>query len=172
MARYRIDLEYIRALAGRRGEAPLYVFEIPDVNYSEQWGTRRTIYSATFEPDVDFVVSSTAMGPVRFAISADDDTVLKEWTVELDRGLNYLSYDLTIDPAKLPTKRKANPYSDWTSADDGHTYLRPGTYVVNAIGQDGTEATTKLVVKERSRGGRQGAAASEACVESDADACN
>lgn len=169
---YRIDLEYIRALAGRRGEAPLYVFEIPDVNYSEQWGTRRTIYSATFEPDVDFVVSSTAMGPVRFAISADDDTVLKEWTVELDRGLNYLSYDLTIDPAKLPTKRKANPYSDWTSADDGHTYLRPGTYVVNAIGQDGTEATTKLVVKERSRGGRQGAAASEACVESDADACN
>ncbi len=144
---YRIDLEEIHSIAGKAGQSQLHVFALDVPRYREGWGTKRTIYSDFSVPTVDVNVFANEAGDVTMSMVDESGRVMKEWTTSLVAGLNYLTYDLSVDSEKLKSRKKDNPYSDWQPSDDGVTYLKEGTFKLSLKRGQAT-ASTALEVKE------------------------
>lgn len=138
---YRINLTEVREVAGEVGSKQLHVFALSAPRYSEAWGTRRVAYADYATPEMSVVTFSSRGGSATIKVVGSDDVVLKEWTAPLDHGLNYLSYDLSADSARL-----RGSYADWSKSDDGQTYLREGSYRL-VIQQGSATAESKFELK-------------------------
>ncbi|NNE33852.1 MAG: hypothetical protein HKN13_01350, partial [Rhodothermales bacterium] len=142
---FKIDLEHVRAVAGDVADQSLFVFDIDVPRFQEGWGTRRASYVDYRVPSAEIVVYSASAGEAQLALSDEDGRSLKDWKTQLDAGLNYLDYDLTVDTEKLRSRRKNNPYADWGPSDDGQTYLREGTYQITVtLGSDSASSEIEL----------------------------
>lgn len=144
---YIVDLEHVRAVAGDVGSSPLHVFEIDLPRYRDDWGTRRAIYSDYSEPKVDLVVFARSQGSGKWSLSDESGRILNEWSEDLRAGLNYLDYDLSVDPERLKSRKKDNPYAKWEASDNGTTYLKEGKYKLT-ISQGTDSAEQSIEIKE------------------------
>ncbi len=134
------DLELIEQLTPEMVERPVHAFDIDPVTWSERWGAKGASWRDAYGPSVDLAFWSGSGGSAGIRILDRDGNVLAELPHEAARGLNFVEYDLSVAADSL-----VKP------ADDGKTYLKPGTYTVRiTIGEHSSDA--ELAVEERRRG--------------------
>ncbi len=133
----------------------LHVFAIDPLRASSRWGSQRTVYREPNEPEIQIPVYVATAGKVTITVrQADEDLRLQRFETEVKAGLNYLTYDLTIDPKQadryeklLNKDREADDKPVRVeAADNGQTYLQTGEYQV-VVKKGGAEKQTTLELK-------------------------
>jgi hypothetical protein len=130
------DLEHVRALtADAVGE--LKVFEIESVRHSEGWGERGWAWGETPQPEARITYFAPAAGQATLTVTDSTGTLLSATFDDAERGLNTVTYNLTVDPDEV--------HDDQEAADDGRVYLTPGDYTVTLTLGDETVTETLTV---------------------------
>ncbi len=131
----------------------LHAFEIPSISYSTFWG--RKMGDEYFEPKLSVPFFAAAAGTVKMAIKTEGGLLLKEWTANATRGLNYSEYNLGVDEAQVKAYRE-----EWVKAKRGNpvaganktTYLQPGKYSLEIAGTNGASFKQSITITPAGRG--------------------
>jgi hypothetical protein len=164
---FRADVSHIQAMTPELREKPLHLFAVDSLRHSDDWGTRDAVWAEADTPSVALPYYSAEEGSVTARITAeteDGDTLtLRTFTHEAEAGLNYASYDLTVDAGAA---ERYNEFLRQAAADDEEDggeptlieaadnekhYLIPGSYTLTLERGDAT-VRTPLVI-EASGGG-------------------
>ena len=148
---YLADIAQLQLLTPELLEKPVYVFDIPDsgMRASSRWGTRRAEWDEYYTPEITIPVYSRepAVGHLEVII---DETLLSRRQIHLEKGLNYIQYDLVVDDAYYSmyseVLNKEDESVEIVPSEDGLVYLSEGSYEV-LVSINGNSGKTELVLK-------------------------
>jgi len=128
-------------------------FETETVRWSPRWGGVFAVWADTSKAETELPVYVNTAGKISISIKSED-LVVKTFDVTAKKGLNYLKYDLSMDPAKAgdmeqklnKTRKDDERPIVLKAAKDGKLYLPKGEYKV-LMSKDGKESEVKLSVK-------------------------
>lgn len=124
---YKVDLMHIQQLPELAGRS-IHIFELSDVNHSDRWGKARNAWTEPYLPEMDFVVYSAITTSATVEVYSDKDILIFTFDMDLQQGLNYGTYDLTIAPENIP--KFIRKHQDIKPANNGAYYLPKGEYIL------------------------------------------
>lgn len=144
---YRADLSQVQALTPELLTSPLHVFEISPQRHSTYWGERWAAWTEYEEPSVQISYYVAEAGEVAVRIIGEDNLELSAQTDTAERGLNFVTYDLSVTADAASALSEAQE-EEFEAADNGVYYLPTGDYTIEiTMGQ--TAVTTSLEITER-----------------------
>ncbi|QHL88640.1 glycosyl hydrolase [Nibribacter ruber] len=155
------NIAHLQQLTSEIQAKAVHMFALTAPQYSERWGEKFGTYGYTFTPNltVPYYVSNAGTATIR--IKTDKGQVLKQVTDQAEKGLNYVGYDLTVEPANqtayeqaLNEGRKGGEAVKVTPASNKSLYLKPGKYTVE-VEANGSKTTQDFVIKAPERRGRE-----------------
>jgi photosystem II stability/assembly factor-like uncharacterized protein len=155
---YIADVSLLQQLTDTLRRKDVYVFGLETITPSERWG-RITKYE---EPRplkylIPYYVRSA--GKSTISIQTDKGLTLRTLTDDSEAGLNYASWDYTLDAGARAayeqylneTKKKDDKEVKLEAAEDKNLYVRPGTYKVVVTTAAGAKSEQVLTVKAPER---------------------
>ena len=154
---YTVDLEYIQQLTDSILTKPLHLFALKPVTTSAAWG-RKLRYEQAPAYSITIPYIARQSGRTQAIVSTDSGLTLRTLTDTTEAGLNYLTFDYSLDTAQRATyltylneaKKKDAPAIDLPPADNGKLYIRPGKYKLT-LTQNGQTVSRDLEVKAPER---------------------
>ncbi len=151
---YIANVEHIQQLRPEVLQKTVHLFSPAPVTYDTNFGRKFSPWSTAREPETEIAFYVREAGKTTIRIKLDDGRILQELQDDSERGLNYLSYDLSVQKERkglyqnaLRSRGILDDAEELRPADNGKLYLRPGTYTIEIV--HGTEtATGTLQVKE------------------------
>lgn len=132
------------------------IFSIADKTYSDRWGKKGYYWGEVNVPQTDLEIYANATGSGTLTVSLGD-LVLKSWEVQLDKGLNYVSYDYTFDSEKAEDLKSTLELEEPIKAGENESFYLPAGDYTLTMQLDNSETSTDLKVKEpRERPKRKG----------------
>ena len=133
---YRASVAALQKLDRATLNEPLVVFELQEQQTSRSWG-RKQLYRDDFnEPQVELPIYCNQETAASILIKKGD-LQLCHLDIQLSTGLNFISYDLQIEPSIVPNYlvkiRDEDPDFEFPETDNGKTYLRKGMYDVFVV---------------------------------------
>lgn len=136
-------------------QKPLYLFSPDNPTYSNSWGKQGFSWDSIKGPEIEIPLYFSAASKIQVSVYADSSLMLKQFTADGVKGLNYISYDLSMDSTLK------SQYETWLNKDvkEGEEkaklkpgdnkvyYLRPGKYKLR-IEANGTTKEETLEVKK------------------------
>jgi len=132
---YKADLSQLQLLNTEMREAGLHVFEIPSsgMRYRDRWGSKSNSWNEHWIPEIEIPVFADQTSPGSLTVLFEDQTVFSK-TIDLERGLNYLVYDLSVSSEFKSVYAQAvelkDPEVKVKEAENGMVYLRTGKYTI------------------------------------------
>ncbi len=124
---YKTDISVLQQVNNSILNSGLYIFDLPEVYFSDKWGNPENTWQKPDTPGLDIVFYAGASGEFACKVSTLDDVVVSETTIKADKGLNVLSYDLAF--SKMGKSAYLSKYKkELLEAKDGKTYLPKGIY--------------------------------------------
>ena len=136
---YIADINPLQLLNDSVLQKPVFIYPISSEKYSRGWGKKTYTWEEPKSPEKVFIVFSSVNGNAAIKIKNENKDVIKEFTGQIDNGLNYISYDLSIDSTKLEEFTNGltdKPKSAIKPADTEKIYLLPGKYTLEIILND------------------------------------
>ncbi len=129
------DVSEIQQLTPELRAEPLHAFALEEVSYDEDWGDANASWAEPDVPQLTVGYYAATSGTVTFLAKTDAGQELREWTEEADAGLNYTTYDLSVDEdAAERFNREIEEDTEVVQmerGEDGTYYLVPGTYTID-----------------------------------------
>ena len=147
---YLADISIIQQLTAEMLTNEIQLFELADINYNASWGAKRSSYSPANDVEMTMTLYAAKAGTAIISVEDKDGGVQNTIEASLTAGLNYVTYDLSMNEAAIQAmgeKAKA--------ADNGKTYLQAGEYTIKSI-KSGSESTQKLKIVARNNNRRFG----------------
>ncbi|WP_223032564.1 VPS10 domain-containing protein [Hanstruepera marina] len=114
------------------------IFEMEEVRHSWRWGSSWSKFLEPYEPSVDIKLYANNSGGQTIKILSESGIELNQIQAELDRGFNYVEYDLTITEKGRKALMKENTEIDISKAQNDKYYLPRGAYTVELNGKKAT----------------------------------
>lgn len=143
---YKTNIAAIQLLDAAILSKPLHVFEIPAIQWSDQWGVSWSAWFEAKEPSTGITFYAGTSGDVSIQITTEEGTVIKEFAAKADKGVNYVSYDLSIPEKGKNILEKEYPDEEISKRKNGKYYLPIGNYKV-AISKDKSTKNVSFVVE-------------------------
>ena len=135
---YLADIAIIQDHDIANQKADIKIFDIKDVRLSERWGTKRSTDKNYFTPSLNFSIFSKSSHNASFEIINNNKDVLFSKSILLDKGYNFIDYDLTIlDSSNIDLIDKSQ---------NGKHYLQKGDYSIS-IKTDNTTIVNQFKIK-------------------------
>ncbi len=135
---YLADIAIIQNHDIANQKADIKIFDIKDVRFSKRWGTKRSTDKNYFTPSLKFSIFSKSSHNVSFEIINNNKDVLFSKSISLDKGYNFIDYDLTIlDDSNIDLIDKSQ---------NGEYYLQKGVYSIS-IKTDNTAIENQFKIK-------------------------
>ena len=158
---YRVSVKELELLNEKVMAEPVHMFAVEDATYNARLGDVRFVkWYGFFESSVTVPVYAKDSGIAKLNVYSEDGTLLYAADKAVDKGINYLTYDLSIDADKVEgytkelKKAKSDKADDLKKKDDDNFYLVQGDYKIE-VSLNGDVVSTKFKVKEgRKRPGR------------------
>ncbi|PHS02632.1 MAG: glycosyl hydrolase [Leeuwenhoekiella sp.] len=128
----------------------LQLFKIEDVDFSTNWGRSWSAWREAYTPEIQIGFYAPISGTATLNIQSEAGKTLKSWEAAVDKGFNYVPYDLSITENGKDQLEKATKDLKMKKADNGLYYLPAGKYTLE-VKLDGNSKTTSLEVKEGNR---------------------
>ena len=93
---YLADIAIIQNHDIANQKEDIKIYDIKDVRFSERWGTKRSTDKNYFIPSLKFSIFSKSCYNASFEIINNNKDVLFSKSISLDKGYNFIDYDLTI----------------------------------------------------------------------------
>ena len=120
---YLADIAIIQDHDIANQKADIKIFDIKDVRLSERWGTKRSTDKNYFTPSLNFSIFSKSSHNASLEIINNNKDVLFSKSILLDKGYNFIDYDLTIlDDSNIDLIDKSQ---------NGKHYLQKGVYSIS-----------------------------------------
>jgi photosystem II stability/assembly factor-like uncharacterized protein len=130
------NIGHLHELATLMPSSDLQVFALPEQTFSDRWGTKGWTWAEDFfEPKMSVVVYVKTGSKGTLKVMDTENSVLFTQEIDLDKGLNYLTYNLDVLDGTGNKK------------DNGKEYLPAGEYTleITAAGKSSSQA---LKIKE------------------------
>ena len=128
----------------------LFVSGPEKFRFNESLGNRNNIYSDYTTNEQEFVIVSNQKAKTKIRITSDDqDLEVHVMEEDLVKGINYVSYDLAINPDQVKNyKKKFEGAEKMKESMNGKYYLLPGKYSITVI-QGKEEASANFIIEEK-----------------------
>ncbi|HFC00784.1 MAG TPA: glycosyl hydrolase, partial [Phaeodactylibacter sp.] len=133
---YKVDVSSLQQLNGAIFEKNLSLFAVKKIKYSSRWGSHSNVWGDPFEPEMEFSFFSKTKGVTGILIKNKDGAVLSSFSHKTNKGINYVKYDLSINPSKRASyerflnKNNKGKLVKIKDTDTKKTYLRKGVYTI------------------------------------------
>ncbi|MDW7694971.1 glycosyl hydrolase [Flammeovirgaceae bacterium SG7u.111] len=150
---YVANVEHVQQLTPELLTKGLHAFEVSSLRFSTRWGKKSwSGWNGFFEPEVELPFYAKNAGTVTLEVSTKEGVALQKMNVEAEKGLNYLTYDLSFDEKNLSSYQSlldegSKEKVELGKGDNGKYYLQPGSFNLKLI-QDENESTVKLEIKK------------------------
>ena len=135
---YLADIAIIQDHDIANQKVDIKIFDIKDVRFSERWGTKRSTDKNYFTPSLNFSIFSKSSHNASLEIINNNKDVLFSKSILLDKGYNFIDYDLTIlDDSNITLMDKSQ---------NGEYYLQKGVYSIS-IKTDNTAIENQFKIK-------------------------
>lgn len=133
---YRASARELQALTNEVLAEAVHLFKIDNQRRGRSWG--QDSWSRDNVPSLNLPVFASQSGKAQVSIQAEDGPVLRTYSVNLDKGLQYATYDFTYGKDAWPAYHqyleknleKDESLPEMEPADNGKYYLLPGKYKV------------------------------------------
>ena len=106
------------------------LFSFDDVYYSSRWGSSWSKWFNANEPEKVIKFYSNTSGKKEIKILSEKKSILNTISTEVDKGFNYVDYDLSLTENGRKKLLKENTSIDINEAKNGKHYLPKGTYFI------------------------------------------
>ena len=137
---YRTNIAMLQKFNKVNNKA-IHLFKIKSIRHSSRWGSSWSQWSKPNVPKVAISLFSKSTKKITLTVSSGD-VVVNAFKIEVDKGFNNSSFDVSFSKKGRKDYQKANPKVKLRAAQNGVYYLPKGNYVVKI----GSEKQT-LVVK-------------------------
>ena len=132
---YKTDIKSLEKLNSSVLDKKLFVFDLNNKRYNSYWAKSWSKWMPLHEPQYNFSYYSQKKGIAQITIFDENNTRLATFKDTAVSGLNFASYNLTIDQsAKVNYEKTLNKNSKTTikleKADNEKYYIRPGKYTL------------------------------------------
>ena len=129
---YKTYVGHLQKLRDSITSEELYVFEATPATYDSHWGKKSGTWGKVNEPEYMIAVFCATGGKLKLEVSLDN-AALKSWEIDVEKGLNYVPYNLSVDKKnearfKRLVKEKEMVEKEAKSGKNGTFYLVPGVY--------------------------------------------
>ncbi len=139
---YIADIKPLRNLSMNES---IELLDFPEIRYSQNWGTRRNIYSDYLKPEYEVVLYSNVEKSVTCRIESMDGRLLHKYDLNFKRGICTYPLELFVtDNVKHYEKKYLNK-EILEPQDDGKRYLRKGEYLFKISNSDAKIEKTFLI---------------------------
>ncbi|HMB63556.1 MAG TPA: hypothetical protein VKN36_10820 [Eudoraea sp.] len=135
---YRADISYLQKMTPELMSKGLHVFQTDTLKYNDQWGNPDDTWDIPDTPGLDIVFYAGKAATFAAEVRTLDGTTLSGTTLDADKGLNVMSYDVAFSKAGKAAYLKKNK-KELREAKNGKTYLPKGKYVIEISGDGNTE---------------------------------
>jgi hypothetical protein len=118
------------------------IFDLSSVRYSNRWGSSWSKWLEAYEPEKMIQFFSNSSGEKTIKILSEKGTELNSMKVNVDKGFNYVDYNLELTKKGRKALMKENTSIDIDEKSNGKYYLPKGIYTVQI-----SDAKTKLEIK-------------------------
>ena len=147
---YRADIAALQRLTPEIIASALTVHAPTETTRSPNWGRRFVWWADYNEPEVIIAYWAGSAGQVTVQVEGAEDAVLRTLTAEAKHGLNFLSYDLSVDEASADALMGEDD-APVEPGDNGVYYLVPGDYKLSFQLGDAEESEMLSVTSPRNR---------------------
>jgi len=151
---YRASVKELQQMDAKLMAKPVHLFDVESATFSSRWGNIRfSRWYGYFEPSVIVPVFVKDGGIGKINVYTIDGTLVYSNDQSLDKGLNYLDYNLTLDADKLAAftkelkKAKSKKLEELKKKDNDNFYIIEGEYKIELV-LNGQTVTTTFKVKE------------------------
>jgi photosystem II stability/assembly factor-like uncharacterized protein len=124
---YLGDVSLLQKMDGDKMDQVL-VGELAGMRVSRRWGSSFSPFFDAFEPSMDVQYYVPAGDEAKVTILSEAGDELNSFSVDAAKGLNQMSYDLTVSKKGVKAMDKAG--TKLKEADNGKTYLPKGKYTL------------------------------------------
>ncbi|MEJ8801489.1 WD40/YVTN/BNR-like repeat-containing protein [Pontibacter sp. H249] len=155
---YIAPVDHLQQLTPALMQENLHIFAFKPVNYSDRWGSKWGAWGEVMEPELVVPFYTSAAGTTTIRIKTDKGQVLKELKDQSEKGLNYVSYNLSVDEANAKAyetalkagKKEGDEPLKVAPADNKVIYLQPGKYTIE-VESNGVKKTQDITLKAPER---------------------
>ncbi|WP_250433334.1 VPS10 domain-containing protein [Hanstruepera flava] len=127
---YRTNIEPLQQLNNEILKKPITLFEVENIRRSWNWGSSWSKFLEPYEPSIDIKVFAQNGGSQTLKIQSESGVELNEIKANLDKGFNYIEYDLTMTEKGRKALMKENTELDISKAQNDKYYLPKGEYTI------------------------------------------
>ncbi|MCH8171245.1 MAG: hypothetical protein IIB07_09000, partial [Bacteroidetes bacterium] len=152
---YIVDIEHIEELNESVLSSTIHLFPVKNKKFSERWGNKYYAWGNAIEPSVQLTFFSKKNVIAEITIKTNKGLELANIKDTCEIGLNFVSYDLSIDKENVEEYKEAvnskKKKVEFKKTDNGKTYLHPGSYIIE-INIDGVISSQNFKIgKPRKR---------------------
>ncbi|PRX57027.1 VPS10 domain-containing protein [Flagellimonas meridianipacifica] len=135
---YKADISSLQKVTSQVMDVKLTVFEVKDIKHSKNWGNAWSSWIKPSTPGLDIHFYTSTAGPFDASIQTLNGIEVSSTTIEADKGINILSYDLAFSKKGKSNFLKKNKMK-LEESKNGKTYLPKGTYMAVFSGNGSNE---------------------------------
>ena len=139
---YKADISHLQNISANSLSNGTTLFEGPSISHSRRWGSSFGQWYSTYEPSTSIVIYSNTNTQADMKVLSSNEVILNTMNVTLDKGFNYVSYDLTMSEQGKSLLESSNSKVQINNAQNGKIYLPKGTYEIK-VGNE----STKLIIE-------------------------
>ena len=139
---YKADISHLQNISANSLSNGTTLFEGPSISHSRRWGSSFGQWYSTYEPSTSIVIYSDTNTQADMKVLSSNEVILNTMNVTLDKGFNYVSYDLTMSEQGKSLLESSNSKVQINNAQNGKIYLPKGTYEIK-VGNE----STKLIIE-------------------------
>jgi ligand-binding sensor domain-containing protein len=152
---YIANVEHLQQLTPALLTEKLHVFAFEPVQYNSAWGQQRSAWRGGSKAEISIPFYTAEPGNTIVRIKTEKGVVVKEMQDKSGRGLNYMTYNLSVDEANVKayeaelnsSKKGSEGAVKVEPAEDKVIYLRPGKYTVEVQTGTGAIQSQELSIK-------------------------
>ncbi len=139
---YKANIAPLQQLNSEMTSKPITLFDIKSIRHSGRWGSSWSKWLEAYEPEKTIQFYSSASGEKTMKVLSEKGTELNSMKVNVDKGFNYVDYNLELTAKGRKALMKENTSIDINEASNGKYYLPKGVYTIR-VG----DAKTTLEIK-------------------------
>jgi len=110
------------------------IFDLDPIRYYSRWGNSWSKWMQPYEPNTTIQLFSTVSGKKEVEIITESGKQIQSFYANLDKGFNFIDYDLTIHEKGRKVLLKENTSIDINKAKNEKYYIAKGKYLIKIDG--------------------------------------
>jgi len=127
---YKANIAPLQKMNDDMNTKSISVFDVSAVRYSSRWGSSWSKWLDAYEPEKTIQYYSNSSGQKTLKILSEGGAELNSMVINVDKGFNYVDYNLELTAKGRKALMKENTSLDINEASNGKYYLPKGAYTI------------------------------------------